>query len=529
MELTRRKRSSRLVMKRSIETNVEPYHDLLLYVTPPISTIPLAELYNIALDRMKALKIVEQALSRGLSKNIEDKKSAVLQEFKKQGLKTYARLLYSTGCGEPSELDLKARNEDHVSHFILRLAHCHSENLRRWFITKEWELFRMRYSSMNMEGIRNFLAAYKLEFIPISAEEKNSLMDLLVESTLNVTLDFVQSKDFYKVPFTDVLDLVSSRRVFLRAGNAYIPSRDLLSIVGTIFKDNLSRGLHMTANGMAFLEEDERLRSLINLHKIDMSDAYDRPKNTGKVLPEDLDHLSRVSFPLCMRQCHESVRSTHHAKHGTRMQYGLFLKSIGLSLDDAVRFWREEFTRNMGLDKFEKQYLYNIRHNYGQEGKRTSYSSFSCMKILTGAVGAGDCHGCPFKHNSTVILKKQLEDNGIPIVEIPSILNFVGQRQYELACTKYFEIMHPNTPVEAIYHPKQYYELSRKYYGEGDSDIKKPIKENKVMNPVKTYIPIEQEIINDDDDWDVWQDESVMDIDVTHVIEQAKAVGVDKN
>jgi len=49
-------------------------------------------------------------------------------------------------------------------------------------------------------------------------------------------------------------------------------------------------------------------------------------------------------------------------------------------LEDALLFWRTEFTKSMGADKFEKTYAYNIRHNYGKEGKRTDYTPYSCMK-----------------------------------------------------------------------------------------------------------------------------------------------------
>lgn len=55
--------------------------------------------------------------------------------------------------------------------------------------------------------------------------------------------------------------------------------------------------------------------------------------------------LSGKSFPLCMRQLHQSLRENHHLRHGGRMQYGLFLKGIGLSLEQALQFWRSEFTR----------------------------------------------------------------------------------------------------------------------------------------------------------------------------------------
>jgi predicted nucleic acid-binding Zn ribbon protein len=33
-------------------------------------------------------------------------------------------------------------------------------------------------------------------------------------------------------------------------------------------------------------------------------------------------------------------------------------------------------------DKFNKEYAYNVRYNYGQEGKRQDWSEWSCVKII---------------------------------------------------------------------------------------------------------------------------------------------------
>ena len=39
-----------------------------------------------------------------------------------------------------------------------------------------------------------------------------------------------------------------------------------------------------------------------------------------------------------------------------------------MSLEDAIKFWRTELTKKgeVDVDKFEKEYAYGIRYNYGK-------------------------------------------------------------------------------------------------------------------------------------------------------------------
>ena len=62
----------------------------------------------------------------------------------------------------------------------------------------------------------------------------------------------------------------------------------------------------------------------------------------------------------------------------------------------------------MGVDAFEKHYTYNIRHNYGKEGRRSDYTPYSCLKIIMEYIPAGANHGCPFKQFDKEHLKYSL-------------------------------------------------------------------------------------------------------------------------
>ncbi|XP_057984849.1 probable DNA primase large subunit isoform X2 [Hevea brasiliensis] len=97
---------------------------------------------------------------------------------------------------------------------------------------------------------------------------------------------------------------------------------------------------------------------------------YSQPKEFADLSIKDIDLVAKSSFPLCKSHLFEKLREDHHLKHGGRMQLGLFLKGVGLKLDDALAFWKAEFSQKVGAERFDKEYAYSIRHNYGREGER---------------------------------------------------------------------------------------------------------------------------------------------------------------
>jgi DNA primase large subunit len=58
-------------------------------------------------------------------------------------------------------------------------------------------------------------------------------------------------------------------------------------------------------------------------------------------------------------------------------------QGIGLPLEEAMKFWRTEFAPKHPGEAFDKHYAYNVRYNYAKEGKRTDYTPYSCLKIIT--------------------------------------------------------------------------------------------------------------------------------------------------
>ncbi|XP_011270829.1 primase, variant [Capsaspora owczarzaki ATCC 30864] len=368
------------------------------------------------------------------------------------------------------------RRKDHISHYILRLVYCRSEDLRRWFLMHELELFRFKFVAETQAQIVTFLKANDLSYVPIPNEEKAQLLPLLQASAgPTVSPQDILSEDYFKLPFLAALELVRSRRVYLQGGAVYVPRRELVSILSGVYRSRLSSALAQTSRALPNLEEDERLVPLLNaLAKQYLGSDYlsQRGQVTGNITSEQVDGLSTTSFSPCMRNLHQALRGNHHLRHGGRMQYGLFLKSIGLHLDEAMRFWRTEFTRIMGADKFDKSYAYNIRHNYGKEGKRTDYSSYSCAKIITSNnPGVGDHHGCPFRHFDAEHLRQKMYEYGVASGGIKEIIGLVQGNQFQVACTRYFELTH-KLPQGAspmiVSHPRQFYDESRKLLGGND-------------------------------------------------------------
>lgn len=114
------------------------------------------------------LQLVESTVQRTDLKSPEEKKVALLNFLRKDGYNYAAKLLNGLGCASHTEVELQARKRDHISHYILRLAYSQNQELRRWFVNMETEYIKLRFSSLNKEGILMLLSLNNFDYSPVS-------------------------------------------------------------------------------------------------------------------------------------------------------------------------------------------------------------------------------------------------------------------------------------------------------------------------------------------------------------------------
>jgi len=433
-------------------------HRLNFYDKPPDSEVTIEEFETWAIDRLKVLAEIENSASR--NKSFDELKTSLSSKCKE-----FMPLSANTAVTVDRD---QQRRKDHYSHFILRLAFCRSDELRHRFVNAETQLFRYRFETDDTSERENFIRSLNIDWIEATPEE-------MIEARKAFIKD---GSTCYKVRWTKAPDLVAARRVYLSAGYAFVAAKDQSSIIMQEFSSKLLQALEITSKHLPYMDEDSRLLPVLEHLSISFLAGISGPDfvttsnpDGGELTATMIDALAKQHFPPCMKNLWVLLRKDKHLKYGGRQQLNLFLKGIGLPVEEAVIFWRQAFS-NISDDKFRKDYRYAIRHNYGLEGSRTNYQPKSCVTIITGSVGPQESHGCPFKHFSQANLTQHLTqayqvDPKSDLMK--DIVEFKKNEHYHLACTAVWEHQHKSLGVkkgeglgqgESVSHPNRYYEAS---------------------------------------------------------------------
>ncbi|KAF2132407.1 DNA primase, large subunit [Dothidotthia symphoricarpi CBS 119687] len=460
-------------------------HRLNFYVLPPTLEITLEDFETWAINRLKVLSEIEACSFR----NRSPEETA---EYMK-GILDKHLPLRSDSSRSASLQD--ERKKDHYSHFILRLAFSSTEDLRRRFSRLETMLFRLRFKSDDLVERQQFVKSLNLEWDEVKEDERRELKDELAAASGQKK---GEEQEWFKVDWERVPELVEQRRVLLKRGKAYVPQREQMSLVVAEFTRKLDEALELTARALPRLDEDDRLAPIL----AHLSQSFTAPDAAYSTSDANIDGLSAITassidslsqnFPLCMRNLHSNLRENSHLKHHGRLQYTLFLKGIGLSMDECLLFWRRSF-KLMTDDKFQKEYKYNIRHSYGDVGgdanrRGRGYTPYSCQKILTEPLpGPGQTHGCPYRTFTPDNLLTMLQRVGVNERDVlKTVREDVGKQRYHVACNRVFEWSHKReikkvrdegswgvADLDTIVHPNTYFKRSwlLKHLGEGNAGV----------------------------------------------------------
>ncbi|KAG5939761.1 hypothetical protein E4U59_002898 [Claviceps monticola] len=448
-------------------------HRLNFYTDAPTADITLEQFEQWAIDRLRVLAELEACSFR-------NRTPAETAAHMKPILDKYVPL--DTNSSSSARL-FAQRQKDHYSHFILRLAFSSTEDLRRRFSRVETMLFRMRFNNDDLTERSAFVSSLDLDWWEAVTEDekRDYAADLAAMAGKKSSLD---DEMWFKVDWERVPDLVEGRRVFLKQGKAFVPGREQSSMVVAEFSSRLEKQLELTARALPRLDEDDRLTPILN----HLSKNFITPDSTyvssstapdgAQITASNIDHLSQ-HFPACMSHLHRSLRRDAHLKHYGRLQYTLFLKGIGLNLEECLMFWRGSFHK-VTDDQFNKEYRYNVRHAYGEVGGDSNrrgggYSPYSCQKILTEhPPGPGEAHGCPYRHFNMENLTALVNAMGVSDrAVLQGVKEDKEKQKFHMACNRVFEHVHKaeirkakdesvmtSSQLETIVHPNEYFKRS---------------------------------------------------------------------
>ncbi|KOB69369.1 DNA primase large subunit [Operophtera brumata] len=338
---------------------------------------------------------------------------------------------------------------DNASHFMLCVIAILGENVgfTQFFLRAEVELFSRRLASLTAYDIRSF-AKKLIRSIRKHAETVSFFDPLLALLRHLIIKDMAQHlclsthktscKDHnIKLNFKHCLDFIARREVELRNGVAFIPCSKWKQYLSILFRNNLR--LRIQKTDLAPLKSDTRVMDLLMKMKSEFFPCIVKSPNT--LLSREVDSVSKW-FPPCMLNLHNNLRNKHRLSHTQRFHYSLFLKDIGLPIEEAVDFWRLEYRQSPNgnhacchnWEKDEKKYLYGIRHMYGLEGCKKNYTSVNCQRIqsLDNACSEG---GCPFKSFDNPKMIKLLQNSSETI--LAEINELRRKNMYTLSCMLY--------------------------------------------------------------------------------------------
>lgn len=192
---------------------------------------------------------------------------------------------------------------------------------------------------------------------------------------------------YFAVPWQKCLTLVSNRKVQLYSGIAIVPCHHWNSILVDLFRLIYIKSLQNICLTMSTTAENElQVKYLCDQIKWYYNSKVTFWKNFNEQISLEELNLKKKLLPPCMLLSFNSLITNHRLAHDPRYRLTLFLKDIGVPIDQTLMLFRQEYSKcsNPGStcthtwEKHYKKIEYNIRHTYGMVGSKKNYQMTSC-------------------------------------------------------------------------------------------------------------------------------------------------------
>ncbi|KRH92948.1 Eukaryotic-type DNA primase, large subunit, partial [Pseudoloma neurophilia] len=331
-------------------------------------------------------------------------------------------------------------SDDELSHFACRLLCCNIPWAFTWFIAAEIKLFRARVKNVVLSEVKNYFYTVLLErmknlkledgFYHLN-QDASFDDDILIENQVSDTFGI-------KIHFTRVPNILRESYINFKQGYFVVQESNFRQILIAEYSDYLLRK-------MTDLKINQYIKSDDRFNNIAAEIFVEQKSTTSNQLSNILENS-----PFCIISIIEKLRKEKHLKYNDRQIFIRYLKGCGLAVNDCIEYFKTNFACDQ--TRFEREFVYAIRHNYGLEGKRADYHTFTCMQII-------GMKACPFMFQPE--LSKMLESKGLPDLE-DTLKEELKNRNFVKACTIVCEKTSKKENLPVVTSPVAYFKTSKK-------------------------------------------------------------------
>ncbi|XP_071441609.1 DNA primase large subunit-like [Hetaerina americana] len=225
------------------------------------------------------------------------------------------------------------------------------------------------------------------------------------------------------VDFQHCSSLVKRREVELISGRCHVHCGAWRKLLICFFHDLLLHGVEKMEGSpiSKVINSDIRLNRIVSLtldfFNKNFKFSHGSMQGINTITSNMVDRESDF-FPPCALNVLQTLRHDHRVRHHARIELSLFLKGIGMDVNEAIKFWKEEYSKTPHCSEQGSKccqhvwrndysrYIYNIQHLYGLKGSCKNYYTKSCSTLQS--AGSKTEEGCPFVRMNTKDLLKVL-------------------------------------------------------------------------------------------------------------------------